>query len=321
MIRMSWLGALTRLGVAAAVMLGAAQALAAPVVTVEISSDAAGYAGYLQHGRRVRPIRTEPSGWPGSSTGAVYGTPFNCDWSIVVNPDPQITSTFTLTNITAVTQNFVMTVTLPIAALGPGTVQGGYFGDLVNGTQYTDTSGNSDVTLATVGANPFYSALVNGILSQGLGSFTLNANGGPGVFGNESQQTWGDPIPSAVFGPASGNIQIRWRFSLTAGDQVSTKGFFQVEQAPEPTTVVLDGSRPRSDRVVFAAAPSPQTQLIRSCASALNARGRSRFRRGSRRPARERRAEQEADELLHPLVLLARVRVVAARPGGRRSDR
>ncbi len=240
MIRMSWLGALTRLGVAAAVMVGAAQALAAPVVTVEISSDAAGYAGYSNTAEgTANPDGT--FGLAGVVDGAVYGTPFNCDWSIVVNPDPQITSTFTLTNITAVTQNFVMTVTLPIGALGPGTVQGGYFGDVVNGTQYTDTSGNSDVTLATVGANPFYSALVNGILSQGLGSFTLNANGGPGVFGNESQQTWGDPIPSAVFGPASGNIQIRWRFSLTAGDQVSTKGFFQVEQAPEPTTVVLMG--------------------------------------------------------------------------------
>ena len=52
----------------------------------------------------------------------------------MVNPDPQITSTFTLTNISAVTQTFIMNVTLPIAAIGPTTVQGGYFGDAVNGT-------------------------------------------------------------------------------------------------------------------------------------------------------------------------------------------
>ena len=155
----------------------------------------------------------------------------------MVNPDPQITSTFTLKNITAVTQNFVMTVTLPIGLFGPTTVQGGYFGDGVTGTTYTDTSGNGNVTLATVGANPFYRALVNGIVSQDLGSFTVSAP----VSGSLPQQAWGTPIPSAAEGPASGNIQIRWQFSLTAGDQVATKGFFQVEQAPEPATVVLLG--------------------------------------------------------------------------------
>jgi hypothetical protein len=158
----------------------------------------------------------------------------------------KITSTFTLTNISASTQNFVMNVTLPIAAIGPTTRQGGYFGDPSTGTTYTDTSGNADVTLATVGATPFYQALVNGILSQGLGSFVLNANavpGGAGVFGNESQQLWGTPIPSAVFGPASGNIRITWTFSLTAGDQVQTKGFFQVEPVatPEPGSMLLVG--------------------------------------------------------------------------------
>ena len=36
-------------------------------------------------------------------------------------------------------------------------------------------------------------------------------------------------------------IRIRWQFSLTAGDSVQTKGFFQVEQAPEPATVALMG--------------------------------------------------------------------------------
>ena len=240
MNRMSWRGALTRLGVATAVLIGSAQALAAPAITIDISSPAAGYASYnLTQEGVANPDGT--FGLSGFVDGATYGTNFNCDWSIVVNPDPQITSTFTLTNISAVTQTFIMNVTLPIGLLGPTTVQGGYFGDAVNGTTYTDTSGNSDVTLATVGANPFYSALVNGILSQGLGSFTLNANGGPGVMGDTSQLSWGTPIPSAPFGPASTNIRIRWQFSLTAGDSVSTKGFFQVEPVPEPTTVVLMG--------------------------------------------------------------------------------
>jgi hypothetical protein len=234
---------------AAVVALAAATAGAAPTISVDIRTNVVG--GYDQY--TLTDVETTPNGdGTFGLAGVGYGTNFNCDWSITVNPDPQITSTFTLTNISAVTQTFIMTVTLPIAALGPTTVQNGYFGDPVNGTQYTDTSGNSDVTLWTVPGHFFYQALVNGVASQSLGSFDpsagpvppppggLNATGGPGVFGNLSQQTW--PSTPTLFGPASGNIQIRWEFSLTAGDQVSTKGFFQVERAvPEPSSVLLIG--------------------------------------------------------------------------------
>ncbi|HUL73666.1 MAG TPA: PEP-CTERM sorting domain-containing protein [Vicinamibacterales bacterium] len=250
MVQTSWRATLTRLGVAATLMILAVHATAAPVIGIQIDSLGGGYAGYStsQEGS-ANPDGS--FGLKGFVDGATYGTSFNCDWSIVVNEDPQITSTFTLTNISGVTQTFVMTVTLPIAALGPSTVQGGYFGDPgldtygdPLGTRYTDASGNSDVTLNTIGGTPFYQALVNGILSQGLGNFApagLNANGGPGIYGSLSQQTWGTPIPAAPFGPASVNMQIRWTFSLTAGDSVSTKGFFQVERVPEPASAVLLG--------------------------------------------------------------------------------
>jgi hypothetical protein len=238
MNRNSWRGALTRLGVAAAVLIGAAQAFAA-AVTVDITSAGGGY-GY------TNTQDSNPDGtfsMSGVAGGAAVGAAFECDWSITGNEDPQITSTFTLTNISAVTQTFTMNITLPIAALGPTTVQGGYYGDAVNGTVYSDANNSGSVTLATVAGTPFYQALVNGILSQGLGTFTLTADCGPGCIGDTSQETWGTPIPSAPFGPASGNIRIRWNFSLTSGDSVSTKGFFQVEKtpAPEPTTAVLLG--------------------------------------------------------------------------------
>ena len=239
MNRMSWRETLTRLGVAVAVIIGAGQAFAAQV-SVLIESNAGGYDAYST----TAEATANPDG-TFSVSGIGYGTSFNCDWSIVVDQDPQVTSTFTLTNLSAVTQQFVMTITLPIGSFGPATLRGGYFGDAVNGTTYTDTSGNSDVTLGTVGANPFYSALVNGVLSQGLGNFGvtgLNANGGPGIFGQLSQQSWGTPIPSAPFGPASGNMQIKWQFSLTGGDTVQTQGFFRIDAAaPEPATLALVG--------------------------------------------------------------------------------
>ncbi|HUL73665.1 MAG TPA: PEP-CTERM sorting domain-containing protein [Vicinamibacterales bacterium] len=222
-----------RLVVAAAVMSVAAQATAAPVIGIQIDSLGGGYAGYStsQEGS-ANPDGT--FGLKGFVDGATYGTSFDCDWSIVVNEDPQITSTFTLTNISGVNQTFIMTVTLPIAALGPSTLRGGYVGLSGSGTTYTDSNANGNVQFS---ANPFYQALVNGILSQGLGNYNVNSS----ISGTLPQDSWGTPIPSAPFGSASVNMQIKWQFSLSSGDSVSTQGFFQVEKAPEPAAFGLMG--------------------------------------------------------------------------------
>jgi hypothetical protein len=234
--------ALIALSAAVAVVVGASAAHAAPVVSVAIDTTdlppgVTDHYGVDQEGA----VQADGSYL---LSGIGYGTNFQCNWDVSVNTDPQITSTFTLTNLSASTQNFVMTVTLPIAAIGPTTKQGGYFGDPnTGGTTYTDNSGpggDGAVTLATVGTTPFYQALVNGVLSKGLGSFSATASGGPGISGIQSQEQWGTPIPNDPFGPASVNMQIKWTFSLTAGDSVSTKGFFQVEP-PEPSEVLLMG--------------------------------------------------------------------------------
>lgn len=233
MTRMSCRETLKRLGFAAAVLVGASWSSAAPLITVEIENIGSGYDPYV-----VSQEGTAGSGGNFSLSGVGAGTNFNCDWEIVVNPDPQITSSFTLRNLSSVTQTFVMNVTLPIAPLGPSTVQGGFYGDPDTGTRYSDTSGDGSVTLATVGSTPFYQALVNSSnLSMGLGT---GLSYGP-TSGSTPQVSWGTPIPSAPFGPATGNIRIRWTFSLTGGDTVDTQGFFQVEQAPEPGSLALVG--------------------------------------------------------------------------------
>ena len=226
--------ALIGLSAALAVVVGTS-ANAAPVVGVTI--DSADAATGIANGHYAVDLETTANG-DGSYglSGLGYDTGFQCNWDLTVNPDPQITSTFTLMNLSPNPTNFTMTITLPIATIGPNTVRGGYYGDPVTGTTYTDTSGDANVTLASVGA--FYTALVNNVVSMSLGSFSQNANGGAGIQGNLSQQSWGTPIPSAPFGAATGNMVIKWSFSLTGGDQVQTKGFFQVE-APEPSTVLL----------------------------------------------------------------------------------
>ncbi|HTO07710.1 MAG TPA: PEP-CTERM sorting domain-containing protein [Myxococcota bacterium] len=204
---------------------------AAPVVGVTIDSADAATGAATGHYAIDLETAANGDGTYGLS-GLGYDAGFQCNWDLTVNPDPQITSTFTLLNLSGNTQNFTMTITLPIATISPNTVRGGYFGDGVTGTTFTDTSGNGNVTLSSVGF--FYTALVNNVVSQSLGTFSQSSSTSASL----PQQAWGTPIPSQAFGAATTNMQIVWSFSLTGGDQVQTKGFFQVE-TPEPSTVLL----------------------------------------------------------------------------------
>jgi PEP-CTERM motif-containing protein len=223
-------GMATQIGVAAAIVLGAAQAFAAPVITVGIST-----VGIYDNYQVSSEGAPNPDGTFGLS-GIGYGTDFNCDWSIVVNPDPSISGAFNLTNLSTTAQTFVLTVTLPASVVGP-TKMGGFFGDV----KYTDANGDSSVTLQTIAGSPFYRALVDALGVQDMGSFNLTAFGGPGAFGTISQQVFGAPIPSAP-GPngVASNIGIRVTFNLTAGDSVNIPVFFKVD-APEPATLGLIG--------------------------------------------------------------------------------
>jgi hypothetical protein len=236
--RMTLRGKLTQFCVAAAIGLGAAHAFAAPVISVGIMTS-----GIYDQYNVSQEGTPNPDG-TFSLSGIGYGTDFNCDWSIVANPDPSISGSFNLTNLSTTAQTFVLTVTLPTSILGH-TKMGGSFGDVT----YTDTGGtaannsvpNSTVTLMTITGSPFYRALVDGLGVQDMGAFNATAFGGPGAFGTISQQVFGAPIPSAP-GPngVSSSIGIRVTFNLTPGDNVNIPVFFRVE-APEPTSLALVG--------------------------------------------------------------------------------
>ena len=234
-------GTATLFGVAAAFTFGATSAFAAsaPIITVGISTVGI-YDNYTASGAGT----ANPDG---SSTlsGNGYGTDFNCDWSITANPDPSISGSFNLQNLSSTAQTFVLTVTLP-ASIAGHTKMGGSFGDVT----YTDTANpgasppraaNSTVTIMTVTGSPFYRALVDGVGVQDMGAFNLTAFGGPGAFGTISQQVFGAPIPSAP-GPngVASSIGIRVTFNLTSDDTVNIPVFFRVE-APEPTSFALIG--------------------------------------------------------------------------------
>lgn len=238
MNRISIRGVIARLAFAGAMVLGAAQAYAGPLISVEISGDGQ-YDQYFVESEGV-----DNGDGTFTLTGIGYGENFSCDWEVTVNPDPTITGTFNLTNLSALPQNFALTVTLPVPlGLPAPTVMGGFVGSALNGTQYFDQNLDSDVTLQDVAGTPIYQARIGATTVQSLLLGTFNAFGGPGVFGNINQLVWGAPIPSAP-GPAipvAGNMNIRTTFNLSAGDRVAIPVNFVVEPVPEPGTLVLLG--------------------------------------------------------------------------------
>ncbi len=238
MIRTSCRGVIKHLAVAAAVMLGAAQASAGPLISVEISGDGQ-YDQYFIESEGV-----DNGDGTFTLSGIGYGENFTCDWEVTVNPDPIITGTFNLTNLSALPQNFALTVTLPVPlGLGAPTVMGGYVGDAINGTQYFDQNGDSSVTLQDVAGTPIYQARIGATTVQGLLLGSFNAFGGPGVFGNINQLVWGAPIPSAPGPgiPVAGNINVRTTLNLSGGDRVAIPVHFDVQPVPEPGTLALLG--------------------------------------------------------------------------------
>jgi len=161
------------------------------------------------------------------------------DWSFVLDPDPSVTSNFNLTNLSSSTQTFIMTITLPIASVGPGIA---ISGSTSNGV-LTDLNANG-ATLTDIG-DSLFSNLVDGAVLHPLldppKTFTAPAN----PLGGPSSVT----IPDESYGPivlnqtADTNMQIRWKFSLTGKDQLAIHGLFDIQPAPvpEPGTLLLLG--------------------------------------------------------------------------------
>ena len=218
--------------VASALVALAGAASAGPVFEISITGGEGGT--YLFSGEA-----TDPDG-DGLFTrsGHADGSSFVGDWATGINPDPALQFNFTLKNLSSQTQSFVMTITMPIAPIGPGTRQGGFVGDIT----YTDTSGDRSVTVSPDGTDPFYSAMVNGVVSHDISIPILNAQGFAGISGSLARQSWGEPIPSAPFGPAAVNMRIRTAFTLTSQDTVDYAGLFVIkpgEAVPESGTLAL----------------------------------------------------------------------------------
>lgn len=197
-----------------------------PVFTLDASSSVGGDVLHLT------PRLTTAGGGIYAAHGSETVPSFSIVFDFTLNPDPAVSGSFTLTNLSATPQTFSVSATLSVLPIAGPTKMGGSFGDAT----YTDVNQSSDVEISSAA---FYRALIDGVGVKDLGKFDSSASGGPGVFGTISQESFGTPIPSAAGPGVSSSIGVGFPgFTLTSGDSVQVPFEFVVT-APEPAFAPL----------------------------------------------------------------------------------
>jgi hypothetical protein len=165
-------------------------------------------------------------------SGEEVRTGWTLSWDMTVDPDPFVTSNFSVLNSTASTQTYTVVVTLPIVPIPGATLMGGSM-------QGGITSNSSPGTLATSSPTAMYTALIDGVPVATLYPDPTSVSAGAFLSANLAAAAFGTPIPSAPGPAALTSIGIQLTFTLTPGDQASFTSVFVVEPVPEPTTLGL----------------------------------------------------------------------------------
>lgn len=180
-------------------------------------------------------------------TGPVSGG--SGDWmlqstSLTLDSDPSVLAITAVTNTSAVTQTFVINVTLPIApAFGPPSlIQGSISGSLTDTSSATGFGTVGSASLAAVTGSSVYSGLIDGSSVRTLlddpFSVAVLVNNGSSVIGPAD---FGIPVRESIAVATTTDIGIELRFELSAGDSASFTSVFDVIPIPEPNTAGLVG--------------------------------------------------------------------------------
>lgn len=176
-----------------------------------------------------------PTVW--RATGSMYSSPTQSTltWHMMVDPDPFIQGTFTVSNDSTATREYVVDFLLPIS---PAIPDASYIAGSVSGT-VTDSNGDGSAFLASTGGGSIYNAFIDGAQVRTLldgASYGVSTSFGSTSFGPAS---FGYPIGSLTGPGASTSIALQFRFSLSAGDTASFSSIFIVNPVPAPGAVAL----------------------------------------------------------------------------------
>src|SRR5262245_60866263 len=142
--------------------------------------------------------------------------------------DPFVLNNILVTNTTATTQIYSVTVGLPTSFGAPNLISGNITTGVIEG-------GGDTATVSTVPGQPIYKGQIDfntvaTLQSDPFSVTTSTSNAVSASFG---------PTVSAV--PVLGNIGIQLTFRLTAGDTASILSRFDVTAVPEPSSLALSG--------------------------------------------------------------------------------
>jgi hypothetical protein len=159
------------------------------------------------------------------------GTAANADFSLhyqfSVIADPTLSGSFTLTNLTGHTQTFSISAALGVLPLAGPTSISGFFGD----AHLSAPVGTGEATLT---ANPFYQARIDGATVKTLGSnLNVTTTGGTFTIPMESFLNQAGPAVNSSIGVAFSS------FTLTGLHSVQVPFGVTVASVPEPASVVL----------------------------------------------------------------------------------
>lgn len=175
---------------------------------------------------------TEVEGANGATAFRVIGSHTTSNWSatwdMFLDPDPFVSSNFSITNNSGILQTFTVTTTTPTIPLaGPTTITGSISGFVGDGNGMVDQFGNGG-TVRTQGGLPFYEALVDGNDTRSLYSSPQTHTAPLGLtMGIPAQNFVGEVGP-----PLIGSIGIRNHFELTPGDNAGFTSTFLIVPAP-----------------------------------------------------------------------------------------
>ena len=170
-----------------------------------------------------------------STAGAFSGQMMNGDpvwdysWSLMSDPDPFISGSFTVTNTSSMMQTFDITFGLPIS---PSFTDGFMTGSLSG--SYVDANSDGSATLNLSA----WDGLIDGATEMTLFGFA-----GPCI-GVGCSVSIAEIIdgPLLYSGSVDSTIGIHMNFSLSAGDSVTFDTLFDVTPVPVPAAVWLFGS-------------------------------------------------------------------------------
>lgn len=150
-------------------------------------------------------------------------------WNLTADADPLIGGSFTITNVTSMTQTFDLIFSVPVS---PSFTNGFMTGSLSGSYVDADNSGGATLNLNS------WDGLIDGTSQMNLFAFGGSCVGA-GCSVTISEVSEG---PTLYTGPVSSTIGIHMNFSLSAGDSATFNTQFEVNPVPVPAAVWLFGS-------------------------------------------------------------------------------